>query len=385
MIYVYSPRLQSYYHIIRTNYQLIVFAGAEPRQRQLQVRAARMIVPIQYLRGIAALMVVYHHIAFQLIKRDSNFNLPISSIGAAGVDIFFIISGFVMWISTRTAKLTPAQFMQHRIIRIVPLYWAITLLLAMISLFAPQLLGVTSFKPWHILASLFFVPVEHPRLSGEILPFLIQGWTLNYEMFFYIIFAIAMIFSRIMMFISIMIAFIALITSGIILDPSSIITKFYTSPILFEFLFGVALAQLYLRGLVLPRSGAWFLIGAGVVALIIAGIADVGFGPSGVSPERVIYWGLPSLCITAGVVFLARQEQREGGVFWKLGEISYSLYLTHTVVLPAMSILWCQSNFSFHGFSGIVFSVTTGVITVFCGLLSYQLFERPVMLFLKRK
>src|SRR5215831_4540480 len=144
-----------------------------------------MILGLQYVRGIAAMMVVYHHTGFQIFKAGGHVGLPLWQLGAAGVDLFFVTSGFIMWVTTQDAHVTPAEFCYRRIVRVAPLYWLATLFLLGVSLAAPQLLGTTKFDPGHAMESLLFVPVEHPIFAGEALPFIIQGWTLNYEMFFY--------------------------------------------------------------------------------------------------------------------------------------------------------------------------------------------------------
>jgi exopolysaccharide production protein ExoZ len=338
-----------------------------------------MIISVQYLRGIAALMVVYHHISFQLAKAQSDVALPLASLGAAGVDIFFVISGFIMWIATRSAELTPAQFLHRRIIRVVPLYWAVTAFLFAVAYGFPNLLGATEFNPPHALWSLFFIPVQHPRIDGEILPFFIQGWTLNYEMFFYAVFALAMAINRAAMFAIIAVALGAFAAAGLVWTPENAILKFYASTLLFEFIGGMGLGWLYLRATPAPRPLAWLLIALGAAALITTGLMGHAFGPNGAAPERGLLWGLPSLAIVAGAVYLANPRRSKGsGPLWALGESSYSLYLTHLITLPALALIWRQSHLGFEGLGAVGYVIAALVISALAGWVSFVCFERPV-------
>jgi len=337
-----------------------------------------MIVPLQYLRGIAALMVVYHHAAFQLVKANSTLNVPLAGTGAAGVDIFFVISGFIMWVTTRSATMTPFAFLYRRVIRIVPLYWAVTFLLLAVAAVNPGLLGATTFDPAHALLSLFFVPAPHPYLTGEILPFFIQGWTLNYEMFFYAIFALAMALGRRSMFALIVAMLTACVLIGMIWEPRNTILKFYSSTLLFEFVGGMLLGWIYLRNANAPRAMAIPLILAGSAALLLAESAPFAFGPNGVMPERALVWGLPGLALVAGAVFLAGPSRSAGsGPLWWLGEASYSLYLTHLLTLPAISLLWRGLGFGFQGAGGVLYLVVAITLSALAACLIFVAFERP--------
>lgn len=99
---------------------------------------------IQYLRALAALMVIFHHSSAQIdIYRGT---LKQVNIGAAGVDVFFVISGFVIWFTTYNRKLSPAKFMLKRIIRVVPLYWFVTLAIVVAGTAIPTLFKATRFE-----------------------------------------------------------------------------------------------------------------------------------------------------------------------------------------------------------------------------------------------
>jgi len=156
-----------------------------------------MISNIQVLRGLAALAVVFYHTDFRIFK-DVHTDFQ-------GVSIFFVISGFIM---TYILQKDTNQFMLRRIVRIVPLYWimtitkyVVTLLMLIIhlkihgnlsSLFYSEVLNSNTF--WVILNSFLFLP--YMDSVGNLLPYLGVGWTLNLEMFFYLLLAIMLMFSK---------------------------------------------------------------------------------------------------------------------------------------------------------------------------------------------
>lgn len=160
---------------------------------------------LQFLRALAATLVCIEHILYEIFVSFRNNpdampswvtpGLPFVS----GVDIFFVLSGFLMVYTTQTMvggskKSSWAVFLKKRIIRIVPLYWFYTSLMIAVLLIAPQLFGKAQADFWHFVQSYLFIPHERP--AGGIRPVLSLGWTLNYEMFFYMVFAAFMFLSQ---------------------------------------------------------------------------------------------------------------------------------------------------------------------------------------------
>ena len=145
-----------------------------------------MISNIQILRAIAAILVV----AFHTVLAAKSYNLPteffykVDIWGAAGVDIFFIISGFIMVYIQINKKKKPLDFLKDRIERIVPLYWFLTLFIAALLIVFPQAFRELSLSANHLINSLFFINY----FNGDDHPLLYVGWTLEYEMLFYIVY-----------------------------------------------------------------------------------------------------------------------------------------------------------------------------------------------------
>jgi hypothetical protein len=150
--------------------------------KRVRKKSTLMLLNLHLLRALAALAVVYFH-----ATSEAGLNLPIN-IGGHGVDVFFVISGFIIaYIGART----PERFFVRRLIRIVPFYWAATLAVFAAATLAPHLLRSTRTDVVQLLCSLFFIPRE-TAYAGTV-PTLVLGWSLNYEMYFYVVFALALV------------------------------------------------------------------------------------------------------------------------------------------------------------------------------------------------
>src|SRR5438270_9012352 len=115
-----------------------------------------MLVNVQALRGLAAFLVVFVHL--EVLARLAGLPGGLTVFGNSGVDVFFVISGLIMVVTTSGRKQTPQGFLRNRLTRIAPLYWAITLVVFALALVAPALLQSTTADAGQLLKSLFFVP-----------------------------------------------------------------------------------------------------------------------------------------------------------------------------------------------------------------------------------
>jgi exopolysaccharide production protein ExoZ len=328
------------------------------------------IASIQMLRGIAATMVVFVHLDVQL-RRHALGGFDAAWL-ASGVDIFFVISGFIMWVTTaRSAGITGAKFMKNRIIRIVPLYWMVSFFVLATVLVAPQLLHTTVFDPSHVLASFTFLPARHP-VTGNFWPLLVPGWTLNLEMLFYVMFSLAIAWSdgslrRRLAWIACLL-FSVLATAYLLRDRIDVM-KFYASPMILEFLAGTLLGVLYLSRR-MPTSSLWLAgIAAGFLMLWRGGY---------ILPAGVPFAGAAATLIVAGALFSPPVRLRPLQV---VGDASYSLYLTHIITLAAVAALWTHQSV-IHG--AVPFSVACVIAAVALAILCYHVVERPVTAALKR-
>ncbi len=149
----------------------------------------KVLVSVQWLRAVAALMVVVHHALFYTntargLPGEAERQLFGFADWSFGIHIFFLVSGFIM-INSATGFGEPGawrQFLKRRLVRIVPLYWLVTAACVAIALAAPGTLPIATGKLAYILKSFLFVPVL--RADGDLRPLIGQGWTLDYDMFF---------------------------------------------------------------------------------------------------------------------------------------------------------------------------------------------------------
>lgn len=326
------------------------------------------ILSIQYLRGCAALMIVFYHLKLQLDRVGYAGYWP--HFLSTGVDIFFVISGFIMWVTT-TSGMTTLEFFRRRIVRIVPLYWVLTSVVLATTIAVPSAVQSGRFDGFHVLGSYLFIPVAHPVL-GAMQPLLVPGWTLNYEMFFYAIFGLALILPAIPRLLSVSAILIGLAAIQLLIAvPPLTPLGFYTSDRVIEFAFGIVLGWLYVRGIRVAKPLAWaaFLLGAGAIALI--GDSDM---------SRGLAIGVPALLVVAGAVTIERHTgiPKIGGLYL-LGNASYSLYLSHTIVLSMIWQLW--RRFSPGSFPGdlLVFGGFSIAAATTIGVLIYLYIEVPML------
>lgn len=272
---------------------------------------------IQYLRAIAALAVVYSHAT----QGYAPYEAVLPYAGVFGVDIFFVISGFIMvWIARDTDR--PVAFFVNRVRRVVPLYWFFTLLLALIMLVLPSVMDNASLEIGALVQSLLFFPHWSATHPGEPWPLLAPGWSLNYEMYFYLLFA-ASLFLRPTWRVAFIIGMITLVyAAALAIGGDSALSSFLLETIVFEFALGMLLALAFKRGLRLPPAAGW-----GMILLALAWLL--------VDPQwiHILRYGIPALLIVAGCLYLNLGENKLGVL---LGDSSYALYLSHIFVLGVL-------------------------------------------------
>lgn len=343
-----------------------------------------MLLNIQALRALAACLVVVYHVQNSAAQTGGIGRF--FPIGAFGVDIFFVISGFIMFQATQGFRKTAKKFMIDRAIRILPMYWGATL--ALLALFA------VGFHPnglhsvvWLDIASSFALFPRKLAASREPV-LLILGWTLIYEMMFYILFAATFRFrSQQVSFSVLTMIFVCLTGLRFFSNTLGFTAQYFTSSIIFEFLFGCGLSLIY-RRITLPGSTV-FTIG---MLLILLGIwlvweRDPNTLPQDLSlTSRSIVAGFPAMMIVAGALCLERQAIT---ACWRaiqlLGAASYSLYLTHPFVLqPAIAITRRLSPFSGIGMT-VAITIVSLAAAITVGVLVHLLIELPMTGWLRRR
>lgn len=328
-----------------------------------------MIVSLQYLRAVAAMMVVAFHASEKLGRIAGTGDLPTFTVGLAGVDIFFVVSGFIMLATTREKPIAPADFARRRLERIVPLYWLLTTIVLVFVLFRPGLLVTATYDGPHLAASYLFLPWPHPVLHAN-MPLLVPGWTLNYEMAFYALFA-ASLFLPARSRVGVLVGVLSLAVVAGFFVPERSIAAFYTDPIILEFAAGLVLASVWRPGRGLGRKTALALVAAGFLALQLGSIADL---------PRIVWASIPALMIVAGVVHAdGASDRRPLRLPMLLGDASYSIYLSHVIVLPVLAKAWTAAGYGATGFEAPAFLVLTLAASTLVGVAFYSAVERPLI------
>ena len=331
-----------------------------------------VIVSLQYLRGAAAMMIVFCHAFDQLPWLKAM--LP--NVGLSGVDLFFVISGFIMVFVTAKASSTAWDFFRMRIIRIVPLYWLFNFANAALILTFPQLFQSAVLTLRHFVLSLLFIPHLSPAVPPSISPFILLGWTLNYEMFFYAIFALAMAASAAHRVSLTMVVLVTLTALGAlsVFDASPVL-EFYSNNIVLEFVLGMMLAGLYLNG-TLHKVGA--TSGALMIALGAVGLC---VGASHLELARVLVFGLPAALIVAGALSIeAARAVGKVQPFLLLGDASYSIYLAHLFPIALERFAWSRLGLPTEGVLPVMVFVSVALLGgALAGIASYLLLERPML------
>lgn len=259
---------------------------------------------IQVLRAVAVLMVVTSHCWYAAAP------------GAAGVDLFFVISGFIMiYISKPGEKGQIAKFVPRRALRIIPLYWFATFLAYLFM--KPEASGS------QLLMSFLFMPLDAQ------LPVLPVGWTLNIEMMFYALFAVALAFPKRFGLVFLFGALLALGTLRLFFAPP-VALLVWSDPLILEFAAGVAIGLAFKADVRIPDQ-----VGAALFAAALSWFAWVAFDGHQYSGEnmRVIVWGIPcvfTVAATALVDWPDASPLLRPLIF--LGDASYSIYLFHMFV-----------------------------------------------------
>lgn len=300
-------------------------------------RARQHFPLIQALRAVAALSVVIFHTSHDALTLSPG-NRVISAIAnampwPAGVDIFFVISGFVIAHSSARLFARPGAqriFLARRLARIVPLYWLITTLFLLSFTLLPGDIHGSPGGIGFILKSYAFIPAERP--DGLPQPAFGLGWTLNFEMFFYAVFTPFLALSAARAITAATTCLTLFVIAGALVPFTSPVLVFWSNPLVLEFCAGMLLALLASR---LMLSLPWRM------ALAILAVAALYFHQhEGLG--RFYAWGIPAVCLVLAAVtgrqaaFLPKLER------WLalLGDASYALYLTHPFVIRATTLLW---------------------------------------------
>ncbi len=334
-----------------------------------------MIISLQLLRFVAAILVVLTH-----TRHEVGELLPF---GDFGVDVFFVVSGFI--VSFITVDGTD-RFLVKRLLRIVPLYWLFTALLAVIAYALPSLVNSATFDIRHLLASLLFIP--YWSQGTEFKPILLLGWTLNYELFFYGLFYLASLVShRYREYLCSAMLIVTYLLLNFVVDPGETsLLGFYTNSIIFEFVFGLMLAIAYRRWSILrgnlPLGYVIILLFASISIFVLSSF-DIPASVDGPT-NRWIVWGGAALMLVIASLGLEKYFQATSQGLRKavllLGELSYPMYLIHIYFIALLSRLLGLAD------EGVVllFAISTA-LTMVASFLVSRVYDLPIRRYLNNR
>jgi exopolysaccharide production protein ExoZ len=322
---------------------------------------------LQLLRGVAAILVVFFH----GLERTNLFHLI--SYGYMGVDLFFVLSGFIIFFihySDIGNKNKFKPFLVKRFVRVYPIYWIVTLFYLILVLAAGNIPNFDYF-----FKSMFLIP--QPKM-----PILGVAWTLEFEMLFYILFSLLLLnkkfFSPLLKIwcLGILIYFIFPF-----IQIKFLLIRHVFNPLNLEFLFGCGIALLLVKNMLkhewVPKVAT--ILG---VSLFIVSIINNYFEIWQV--HRVLSWGIPSAVLIFGLVRLENQTKlRVPRLFIYLGNASYSIYLTHLITLLVITKVLKKFDLILLVKGLGIVHITSCILAISVGCLAHSLIEQPLMKFLK--
>ena len=344
---------------------------------QISDKKSMQLLGIQAARGIAAFLVVLSHSEHMLSLPQYVGHAPLAGIfgfGHAGVDFFFVLSGFIIFFVHHSDIGKPSslgRYVRRRLTRIYPIYWVVTAVVIALAFFSSE--RAARLETVHVLASLLLVPHGQDPLLGV-------AWTLQHEMLFYLFFGM-MILSRWVGGI-LFAAWVVLVLIQMVFVPGISILAFIGGSYHLQFFMGILAAWLVLTDRVpVPRTLAL----VGTLAFLAAGIGErAGLFPVAKLTSRLLF-GTASLLVVAGLASAERQGRFRVGKFPAfMGSASYSLYLVHTIAIGLTARLLA----ALHLFNGMPDWLVLGVVSisaVIAGCAVHVWIERPLLKLLQNR
>ena len=322
---------------------------------------------LQILRFVAAALVLITHITFYIHERI-DISVDVWHGGELGVPIFFVISGFVMFVSAEKVAgglKAAKRFLQRRIVRIFPLLWLINTLKLLVAVVAPATIIHNFPDIQRVLCAYFLFPTLNE--TGEFVLLHGVAWTLLHEMFFYYLFATAILIRwSPLVFCSSTILILWVV--GWFVPAESGVEKVFFSSLNLMFVAGMFLAFIYKKNIKVRKDFSIVLLLLGVSTLLLSSVGAVRREFIGDFPIEAIMIFIP--IVSTGVRFPKKAE----ALLTKLGDSSYSLYMAHPILAPAV----CLSLLKLKIQSIEIVLPTAFFVSVFVAYFIYKYIEGPM-------
>lgn len=340
--------------------------------------ADRQLRSVQILRGVAATGVVLTHLVS--VERKYLPGIPLTShgleIGAGGVDLFFVISGFIMTSITIGRDRRPGdtrRFLLRRFTRIYPLYWVYFALVLPLFLLDPHMVNSSHGRP-NPFTSFFLLPDRH-------LPLLMVAWTLSFELYFYLVYAC------IFRWLDRQQSAVALLVWGALVAAGNVILRPTTQEPVLHLLFNPLNLE-FIAGCFVARFAAHTSRATASVCLLAA-VAVIWFGAMRFGPApvldphlawtRVLIYGTGAVLLLIGALGWEAETRFLPRIFAEVGDASYSLYLSHILVLGAIGWLWHRLLAGAGAADHFVFLALCVAAALVWSWISYMLIELPLL------
>lgn len=350
------------------------------------------ILSIQMLRGLAAVLVVYMHAMIHATNLGIGDSAQqqfyfLASFGAVGVDIFFVISGFIITVISGKflRKYGVQDFFAKRLIRIVPIFWLLCLFeIANSCIQHPERLKVAE-----IIKTITILPIFDQ--NHFVFPVIGLGWTLAFELYFYLVVGLFLLTKRTAFILYAALFMLVLICLGWVVEGIHYpMFEFITNPIIWEFLSGCLIGWFYQTR---SQPGIGLSCGLIIGSMLMLGMT-IGLDTGAISKAenivnntdvvflRVLVWGIPSSLLVAGLVALESnrwlQVNRSLVLF---GDASYSIYLTHFFALTIFDKAWLRLQLK----SPDIFIITAVILSMAIGVIFYLMVEKKLLEYLSSK
>lgn len=325
---------------------------------------------IQYLRIAAALGVVFFHASLSLLNGRAKIPL---NYGQLGVDMFFVISGFIIFYTTADDEMPPGVFLLRRAIRLVPLYFIFTTIAFLIAIVAPAAARSIDTSLFDYFRSILFIPFINSKTQVA-WPILSQGWTLNFEAIFYLIFAACLFLQREKRLFLCSAILVLLVAARWILHPVDAVTSTYTNSRLVEFVFGMVIGYVVR---IYPQKLAITMLVFSLAAALAIGAYFMDSGAT-IAANLSFFFGLPCAAIVCGMLWLdINGKIPQIPALILAGDASYSLYLGHIFVLSVLRRPWSMLN-PLQFWTHATFIVSCAAVSVGFSIVTFLWLERPL-------
>lgn len=343
------------------------------------------------LRALAVILVIYNHsmiicIDNKYLSVQQNF-LYLQHWTSIGLDLFFVISGLIMAIVARSYSRKPSgwfNFFLKRVVRIIPLYW----LYSTVVYFERHIIK-HAVEPGEIVKTLLFFPVLAAK--NAIYPIIGQGWSLTYEMYFYILIVIFLLLKSKHIFITLLSTMVIFAIAGYVINPADTTLKFLVTPILIEFALGVAVGIGYHYITTHTKINLKAIKTGGIIATltgILLMLASLFYNAQYISNpayvitdntialSRSLIWGIPCAVFVLGVLFMEYGFRLNmPKLLVKIGDASFTGYLVHILVIITIGKVYTKLGMA----NGDIFIVAATVASTLVSLPLYTYIEKPLL------